>query len=294
MEDPSAAPPPPQVSWADPKLQQSMKISNPGKYDNLEKEVSAIMHLNFFDGVHLDIAKAASPIAFIGHHITMGSPTEKETYNFSSTFVPNQNNMLSGRISPQGFLYARIFRQLTPKITTKIEAQVPVRPKPVSVQFEADYSGPSYTVGGKCSNDGYVTASILKSVTPRLVIGGEGIYHPRMQGASFVSRYETRHFVGNALVGTYGVVNLSYMRKVNSRVGLATSLQVNVPGREVVYAAGYSFNLRQANVKARVDSNGTIGCILEEKITPNFIFSLSSYVDYSKQDYKFGFGVSIG
>eukprot|EP00301_Raphidiophrys_heterophryoidea_P010133 c15180_g1_i1.p1 GENE.c15180_g1_i1~~c15180_g1_i1.p1 ORF type:complete len:314 (-),score=76.29 c15180_g1_i1:111-971(-) len=285
----------PLVAWADPKAQRATELQNPGKYDQMNKEGQAILHLDSFDGLRMDLNKMASPTFLVGHHLTMGSSRAKESYAFSANFIPDNSNLIGGRIDPQGNLNARIIRQITDKLTAKIEAQVPPKPDPVGVQVEADYLGPTFSAGAKYSNEGFVSASFVQSITPNLTGAVESFHmQGRMSATHLAARYESPHFVGHMLWGDYGMLSMTYMRKASARVGLASCLQLNLTNGQTFVEGGYSFNLRQANVKARVDSRGTIGCVVEEKIVPGFTFLMSGEVDYSKQDYKFGFGVNIG
>ena len=59
-------------------------------------------------------------------------------------------------------------------------------------------------------------------------------------------------------------------------------------------SAGYAFNLTAAKFQGKVDSQGTLEAVLEEKIGPGFSVLFSSQVNHLQNLYKFGFGVQIG
>ena len=44
----------------------------------------------------------------------------------------------------------------------------------------------------------------------------------------------------------------------------------------------------------RIDSNGSIGAFLVERLNLGLNFILSAEIDYPKKDYKFGFGLTVG
>ena len=59
-------------------------------------------------------------------------------------------------------------------------------------------------------------------------------------------------------------------------------------------AAGYEFNLQQAKVSGKINSNGTLMSLLEEKIGPGLSILFSAQLNHFQNTYKFGYGVQIG
>ena len=57
---------------------------------------------------------------------------------------------------------------------------------------------------------------------------------------------------------------------------------------------GYDYFLRSCRLRGRIDSNGSVGAYLEERLNLGVNFLLSAEVDHGKADYKFGFGMTIG
>jgi hypothetical protein len=52
--------------------------------------------------------------------------------------------------------------------------------------------------------------------------------------------------------------------------------------------------LQQAKVSGKVNSNGTLMSLLEEKIGPGLSILFSAQLNHFQNTYKFGYGVQIG
>lgn len=267
--------------------------NNPGKHDHLGRDATSVLQVELFDGAKFDFNKVVSPIFLVGHHFSLGSSQMKDNYGFSANFVPNGNNMVGGRIDPMGNLSARMTRQITNNLSTTVDAQLSPA-QPTSLSLDTEYFGPSFTVGGKCTNDGYVSGSYVQRFTNSLVGAVEAFRHPRMTGAHISAKYDAKSFVAHGMFATYGLISLSYSRRCSPRVNLATSLQYNLGTGDTFLEAGYNFNLKHATIRARVDTTGTVGCLVEEKIAPGFSVLFSGALDHSKQESRFGVGVTMG
>ena len=91
-----------------------------------------------------------------------------------------------------------------------------------------------------------------------------------------------------------GLVSLSYLQRVNEKVSLASEFMYNLNAREANASFGYDYVLRQCRLRGRVDTDGKIAALLEERVNVGVTFLLSAEVDYPKKDYKFGFGLTVG
>ncbi|RID80156.1 hypothetical protein BRARA_A02838 [Brassica rapa] len=137
---------------------------------------------------------------------------------------------------------------------------------------------------------------MLKSVTPRLSLGGEVFWAgvPRKSGIGYAARYETDQMVASAQVASTGNVVMNYVQKISEKVSLATDFVYNYFSRDVVASVGYDYILRQSRVRGKIDSNGVTSALLEERLSMGLNFLLSAEVDHKKKDYKFGFGLTAG
>jgi mitochondrial import receptor subunit TOM40 len=168
---------------------------------------------------------------------------------------------------------------------------------PASVACSAEYFGKSFSAGTKVSNDGFMTGTFVQRITPNLVGAVEAFRHPRITGMHFAAQYSALNYTAYAMYASYGAFSMSYLRKVSPRVALASAFQSN--GGQSLFEFGYNFNLKFANVKARVDSHGVVGCVLEEKLAPGFSLLLSGAIDHSADPSKgsgakFGVGLNMG
>ena len=78
------------------------------------------------------------------------------------------------------------------------------------------------------------------------------------------------------------------------QVSLGTEFMWNWNQREATAAVGYDYTLRQARLRGRIDSEGKIAALVEERINVGVNFLLSAEIDHVKKDYKFGFGLTVG
>ena len=78
------------------------------------------------------------------------------------------------------------------------------------------------------------------------------------------------------------------------QVSLGTEFMWNWNQREASAAVGYDYTLRQARLRGRIDSDGKIAALVEERINAGINFLLSAEIDHAKKDYKFGFGLTVG
>merc|ERR1712137_733147 len=88
------------------------------------KDSQAVLQVDLFDGAKFDFNKVVTPIFVVGHHFLLGSSMAKDNYGFSANFVPNNFNLVGGRIDPRGNMTARITRQLTQRLSTTVESQM--------------------------------------------------------------------------------------------------------------------------------------------------------------------------
>ncbi len=78
------------------------------------------------------------------------------------------------------------------------------------------------------------------------------------------------------------------------QVSLAADFLWNWNTREATGTFGYDYMLRQCRLRGQVDTNGRVGAFLEERVNVGVNFVLSAELDHWKNDYKFGFGMTVG
>ena len=90
------------------------------------------------------------------------------------------------------------------------------------------------------------------------------------------------------------MLSLSYTHKVADTLTLATDFMWNWNARDATASVGYDYSFRTSRVRGKIDSDGKLGVLLEEKLQPGITFCLSGEVDHFKKDHKFGVGFTLG
>jgi hypothetical protein len=91
--------------------------------------------------------------------------------------------------------------------------------------------------------------------------------------------------VATGQIATTGLVSLSYVQKVSEKVSLASDFMYNHMAKDVTASFGYDYMLRQCRLRGKIDTNGVVSALLEERLTPGVNFVLSAEV--SLQPYLF-------
>ncbi|CAN7990138.1 unnamed protein product [Ixodes pacificus] len=316
---PALAPPAPPSSLPDPTeprqppgLQQE-EIQNPGTLEDLHKKCKDIFPVNF-EGGRLMVNKGLSNHFQISHTLNMSSVTPSG-YRFGATYVGTQQfspseayPVLLGDIDPSGNLNANIIHQFTPQLRTKVAAQIQDS-RYVATQLTADYRAPTYTASATFGNidvlggSGVVVSHYLQNVTPNVALGAELAYQygPQVPGGeiavlSMAGRYTGPNYVVSGTVGMAGA-HCCYYHRGSETTQVGVEVETNYRAGESVASIGYQVDLPKANLVFRgmVDSNWTVGAVLEKKLHPlPFSFALSGMLNHAKNQSRFGCGLIIG
>ncbi|KAL6978956.1 hypothetical protein U1Q18_020624 [Sarracenia purpurea var. burkii] len=259
-----------------------------------------------FEGMRFDFTKGLNQKFSLSHSVIMG-PTEipsqsSETikiptahYEFGANFI-DPKLMLFGRILTDGRLNARLKCDLSENLILKANAQLTNEPHMSHGMFNFDYKGKDYRTQFQLGNGALFGANYIQSVTPHLSLGGEVFWagQYRKSGIGYAARYNTDKMVATGQIASTGMVALSYVQKVSEKVSLASDFTYNYMSRDVTASFGYDYILRQCRLRGKIDSNGCTSAFLEERLNMGLNFILSSEIDHRKNDYKFGFGLTIG
>jgi mitochondrial import receptor subunit TOM40 len=173
-------------------------------------------------------------------------------------------------------------------------------------QWEMDYSGSSFTANAKAVNPspvdatGIFVASYLQSVSKNVALGVE-VAHQRPDAAtqetqlSYVAKVSGSDFVLTTNVSQIGVMQTSYVHKVNEQIELGADLQLMASQgrREGVCTVGGKWEFRAASFRGMVDTAGRVGVLLEERLAPGVTLLFSGELDHYKGDSKFGLGMQM-
>ncbi|XP_057331046.1 mitochondrial import receptor subunit TOM40 homolog 1-like [Microplitis mediator] len=320
----SAPPPPPPMSvLAPPEIPKdqlgpastevAQKIENPGTVEELHKLCKDVFPTNF-EGAKFMVNKALSNHFQISHTLSMSSVV-KSGYKFGATYVGTKQTspteaypVLLGDIESSGNLNANILHQFHPRIRTKVATQVQ-RSKFTAVQMTSDYRGDAFTASLTVANpdilngSGVMVAHYLQNLTPKLALGGElayqrgyGIPGGSIAVGSLVGRYTAGDSTISASLGLASC-HLCFHQRASPTLQLGVELEVNGRIQESTATIAYQIDLPKADIVFRgsVDSNWSVGAVLEKKLQPlPFSFALSGLLNHAKGHFQLGCGLIIG
>eukprot|EP00743_Colponemidia_sp_Colp-15_P001395 GILK01001530.1.p1 GENE.GILK01001530.1~~GILK01001530.1.p1 ORF type:complete len:300 (+),score=26.59 GILK01001530.1:37-936(+) len=280
---------------ADPTAPTPKRTSPPPEFEQLNREARFVLNPDLFDGFRLEVSKSLSPKFFATHSLWLGSQVLPggSQYTFGTQLV-NDPTVMVGRLDTSKRLDARLHHKLG-EVEFKVNANLGTEPHSSHYMVDAVTSGRDYTGGLKIGTGGLVGFAYLQHITPRLAVGFDGIYmgKNKMSGTSFGVRYSNGEHVCTAQWAQLGQASMSYFRKLNERVSLATEFVYGMQTAESLASFGAEFTLRTCQVKLLLMSNGRIASHLTEQILPGVALILNAEADQPKYDYKFGFGLQI-
>ncbi|RMB93956.1 hypothetical protein DUI87_29692 [Hirundo rustica rustica] len=232
----------------------------------------------------------------------MGSPLALESLLAQGSLVfPT----LLGDVDSAGSLNAQALHLLGERLRAKAVFQTH-QDKFVTWQFDGEYRGDDCTATLTLGNPDLlggsviVVAHFLQSVTARLVLGGELVYHrrPGEEGAilTLAGKYSAPNWVSTLNLG-YGGAHASYYHRANEQVQVGVELEANTRLQETTFAFGYQLNLPRANVVFRglLDSNWSVGGSWRRSCPPcpsRWPWGLSSTTGGNR--FHCGFSVTVG
>lgn len=250
----------------------------------------------------------------ISHTINMSSVTPSG-YRFGATYVGTKQispteayPILLGDMDPSGNLNATIIHQLRPNVQAKFGAQVQNSKFTVG-QLTMNYRGADYTASVTVANPDIISGSgvlvlhYLQSISRRIALGTELAYQrgPAIPGGeiallSAVGKYTTENYQCSGTIGVSGI-HLCYYQKASKQLQVGVELEANHRMQEAVASIGYQVDLPKSDVvfKGHVDSNWSVGAVLEKKLNPlPFTLALSGLMNHNKGQFRLGVGIMIG
>ncbi|GLG95373.1 hypothetical protein R5R35_013733 [Gryllus longicercus] len=288
-------------------------LENPGTMEDLHKKCKDVFPV-IFEGAKLMVNKGLSNHFQVSHTVNMSS-VAPSGYRFGATYVgtkqysPNEAfPVLLGDIDPSGNLNANIIHQFGPCVRTKFATQINNN-KFTAAQLTTDYRGSDFTASLTFGNidiiseSGVIVAHYLQSVSKSIALGAELAYQygPNVPGGeiavlSAAARYSGENSVFSGTLGGAGL-HLCYYQKASEQLQLGVELETNFRMQESIASIGYQVDLPKADLLFRgmVDSNWTVGAVLEKKLQPlPFSFALSGTMNHSKNQFRLGCGLIIG
>ncbi|XP_042640741.1 mitochondrial import receptor subunit TOM40B-like isoform X3 [Tyto alba] len=285
-------------------------LGSPGSFDELHRQCKEVFPQQM-EGVKLIVTKTLSSHFQVTHTVHM-STLGPSSYHFNATFVGDRQlgpteafPTLVGDMDNSGSLNAQALHLVAERIRTKAVFQTH-QAKFVTWQFDGEYRGDDCTATLTLGNPDLLGESVilvahfLQSVTSRLVLGGEMVYHrrPGEEGAilTLAGKYTALKWVATLNVG-YGGAHASYYHRANEQVQVGVELEANTRLQDTTFAFGYQLNLPQANMVFRglLDSNWSVGGVLEKKLPPLPVtLALGAFLNHWKNRFHCGFSVIVG
>eukprot|EP01026_Neomeris_dumetosa_P081794 TRINITY_DN924_c0_g1_i1.p1 TRINITY_DN924_c0_g1~~TRINITY_DN924_c0_g1_i1.p1 ORF type:complete len:336 (-),score=44.69 TRINITY_DN924_c0_g1_i1:514-1521(-) len=283
-----------------------LNLPQPIKFEELTRESSTILKPDTFEGFRFNFTKPLNPNFFLTHAFNIGSvempvmqkeviKTPVGTYELG-TAVAKEGFVATGRLYNDGKMVSRLKYDVNDWLSVRLQSQFGNEPANANMMLDVDVQGKAWNGQMKLGSGEFIELNYVQSVTDKLAIGGEVFYLGANQrsGFSLALRHSDNNHATAVQLATTGLLVASYSGRVNEQLALASELVYNWNAREATTQVGYDYLMRHCRLKGRVDSNGTICAFLEERMNMAVSFILSGEVDYWRQNYKFGFGLTIG
>ena len=328
----AAAPPPPPPDSIAEAAQFVSSIPNPGPYEQASMDAKRLVQVDTFDGFRFDINRQLSPYMAVIHSFWLGTSMLPDGRNKTYTFmtqVANETGLLLARVDfERGTVDGRIHQALLGGLGMgKLQIGVSSAAEGQNDQCmaEVDLNGMTWSANVKYGSAGgglLYGINYFQSITPRLAMGGEGLYlsYNQALASNYTIRYTmpaksgeddksnneekaqslTMDSPSSTIVANYnagqGAVTLNYKRLVTTnRVALGAELQFSPATLDSNVLVGAEFKLTRSKVALCVDGNGKIQTNVEAKLgrigAPTIQFSAD--VDHFKDLMRFGYGINM-
>ncbi|XP_025251733.1 mitochondrial import receptor subunit TOM40B isoform X2 [Theropithecus gelada] len=266
----------PMGTWPRRSPRREEPLPNPGSFDELHRLCKDVFPAQM-EGVKLVVNKVLSSHFQVAHTIHM-SALGLPGYHLHAAYAGDW--------------------QLSPTETQQA--------KFLTWQFDGEYRGDDYTATLTLGNPDLIGESVimvahfLQSLTHRLVLGGELVYHrrPGEEGAilTLAGKYSAVHWVATLNVGSGGA-HASYYHRANEQVQVGVEFEANTRLQDTTFSFGYHLTLPQANMVFRglVDSNWCVGAVLEKKMPPLPVtLALGAFLNHWRNRFHCGFSITVG
>ncbi|XP_038624565.1 mitochondrial import receptor subunit TOM40B [Tachyglossus aculeatus] len=285
-------------------------LPNPGSFDELHRLCKDVFPPQI-EGVKLIINKNLSSHFQVTHTVHM-STVGQSGYHLHAAYAgdrqlgPNEAfPTLVGDMDSSGNLNAHVLHLVAERLRTKAVFQTQ-QAKFLTWQFDGEYRGDDHTATLTLGNPDLlgesviVVAHFLQSLTRRLVLGGELVYHrrPGEEGAilTLAGKYSAPRWEATLNVGSGGA-HASYYHGANDQVQVGVEFEANTRLQDTAFSFGYRLTLPQANVVFRglLDSNWCVGAVLEKKLPPLPVtLALGAFLHHGRNRFHCGFSVTVG
>ncbi|EED88754.1 tom40-like protein, partial [Thalassiosira pseudonana CCMP1335] len=281
---------------------------NPGPLEAATWDVRRLVSLDTYDGVRVDISKQLSPYFAVVHSFHLGTSMlpdgRTSSYGFT-TQMNDEEGFCMARVDPErGTMDGRIHKALFGGVAmAKLQVGTSSEGSNDQLLGEIDLGAQTWTANlkyGSMGGGNVFGCNYFQSVTPRLAMGGEGMYIGA--NGNMMSSYTAKYSFNPSNSGDgderQGMLSLNYKRAITpSRVNIGASLECSPATLESQVMVGAEFNLTRSKMNVCVDGTGRIQSTLEAKLgreqgSPSLNFAAE--LDHGKSLMRFGYGLNIG
>jgi len=273
-------------------------IKAPPPFELISMDHKRLSTLDSWDGVRFEVSKPVTPTFGVNHMFWLGTSAVPGGvhYTYGATVAEDNNRLVMGRVDIHGNVEGRVHFGLRNNLGGKI---LMTMGQQESLSADLTYTGESCCCTGKVAVGPSLSLSYIQALTSRIAFGGEGLFDLSMKklAVTGLARYTTPQsvFLGTLVPEKDFGMNLYYLRKViPNRLTLGAELSTKMATMDSEVTLCAEFQLKQSRYVCTVAGNGRIANVLETRITPNIMLSFSGEVLHSKDQYKFGYGLTIG
>ncbi|GMH93569.1 hypothetical protein TrVE_jg6862 [Triparma verrucosa] len=309
-----APPPPPSLDSENDDIAKAAAnataYANPGPWEAFNSDIKRYLFVDTFDGARVDLSKQLSPFLVINHNWWLGTTQlpngQKNNYTFTTQVMPSETTAVIGRADGNGMVEARVHRGLIMTEDLQANAKLVCVTTPEfneQNQMVADLDLAGKTWSGQIKYGAMMGGNVfglnfVQAVTPSLSVGGDAMYLGSQNTS--IGSYGVK-YTGNSwcMAGQWNGLQQSffchYKKEVTKdRVTLAAEMQVQPGSGESAVTFGGEFNLKQSKISTVIDGSGCMKTVLDTKLGPAASVIFSGEVDHMKDNYKFGYGLTIG
>ncbi|KAI6183840.1 Mitochondrial import receptor subunit TOM40-like protein [Aphelenchoides bicaudatus] len=286
---------------------------NPGSFDELHRKTRDVQPL-CFEGAKLMLQKGLSNNFQVTH--TLSISRALMGYRFGATYVGEKHTgpgeafpVLLGDMDPSGNTSATVLHQFGQNWRVKLQSQVQqskLAAAHLNVERRGRYSTLALTIANPnlVAMSGVVVGQYLRRITNNLDVGVELVYQReralpggQVSVLSYAARYLTPNWIASATFGSSGL-HACYYHKQAPNLQFGVEFESSFRQGESSTTFAYQIEVPEADMtfRASVDTNWTVGAVMEKKLSQQIPFSLalSGMLNHAKNEGKFGIGFVVG
>lgn len=182
------------------------------------------------------------------------------------------------------------------EVSDAVSGRLALHSKPQSFKwkFDLDYEGSDSEAHLKLGHGRFGGVKYLRSVTKALSLGADAFCLAEQGSVGFEARYKDKRSVATAQLASVGLAFLTYTRKIDEELMLASELMWNWHTRKANMSVGWDIVSPTDSGRWRIDSAGTASGFYERHDVLDFgSIWASTEVNLPKRNWKLGAGITV-